>query len=145
MHIIVRNRKAHFRYIILDKYEAGIVLQGTEVKSIRAKNVSISEAFCYIRDDEVFIRNMNVSKYKQGGYSNHDTTRIRKLLLHKREIKKIKKKIEQEGMTLIPLLLYFKNGLVKLEISLAKGKKMFDKRESIKKRDVDRKLKKISG
>lgn len=138
MEFIAKNRKAYFQYEILEKYEAGIVLTGTEVKSIRNKDVSINEGFAHISNGEVFIYEMHIGQYKEGNRQNHEPKRIRKLLLHKKEIDKITGKIKQKGYTIIPLSLYFKDGYVKVEIALAKGKTTIDKREDIKKRSVER-------
>jgi len=145
--ISIKNKKAYFEYEISDKFTAGIKLLGTEIKSIRESKASIKEGYCYVDNGEVFIKNMNISEYSNGGFVNHDPTRTRKLLLNKREILKIEKKLKDKGITLIPLLLFLSNkGFAKLEIGIAKGKKLYDKRESLKqkdsKRDLDRYLKK---
>ena len=140
MEIIARNRKAYFQYEILEKFEAGIILTGTEVKSIRNKDVSINESFAHINNGEVFLYEMHIGQYKQGNRQNHEPKRIRKLLLHKREINKIIGKIKQKGYTMIPLSLYFKEGVVKVELALVRGKTKIDKREDIKKRDIDREI-----
>ncbi|AHI52428.1 SsrA-binding protein SmpB [Spiroplasma culicicola] len=142
-HVILKNKKAYFNFEILDTWEAGIVLTGPEIKSIRAKEVSINESFILIRRGEVEILNMNIKKYEFAHHVKQDPIRNRKLLLHKEEIKKILKRIQLENLTLVPLKLYFKGNYAKLEIGLAKGKKLIDKRETIKKRDVERKLNKI--
>ncbi|MCK8461549.1 SsrA-binding protein SmpB [Mycoplasma capricolum subsp. capricolum] len=139
-HLIVKNKKAYFNYEIIQTYQAGIVLNGPEIKSIRNHDVSISEAFVLIRKKEIYILNMNVKKYQFANYiKGLEETRTRKLLLHKKEIIKILNKIKQENLTIIPIKLYFKNDYVKLEIALAKGKKLHDKRQTIKKRDTERK------
>lgn len=140
MEIIARNRKASFQYEILEKFEAGIVLTGTEVKSIRNKDVSINESFAHVSNSEVFIHEMHIGQYKQGNRQNHEPKRVRKLLLHKREIKKILGKVKQKGFTMVPLSLYFKEGLVKVELALVRGKTTIDKREDIKKRTVEREI-----
>ncbi len=140
MEIIARNRKASFQYEILEKIEAGIVLTGTEVKSVRNKDVSINESFAHISNGEIFIYEMHIGEYKQGNRQNHEPKRVRKLLLHKREIARIVGKIKQKGYTMVPLSLYFKEGLVKVELALVRGKTQIDKREDIKKRDVDREI-----
>lgn len=140
MEIIAKNRKAHFQYEILEKFETGIVLTGTEVKSIRNRDVSINESFAHIDNGEVFIYEMHIGQYKQGNRENHEPKRIRKLLLHKREISKIIGKVKQKGYTMVPLSLYFKEGRVKVEIALVRGKTNVDKREDIKKRDVEREI-----
>ncbi len=140
MEIIARNRKASFQYEILEKIEAGIVLTGTEVKSVRNKDVSINESFAHINNGEIFIYEMHIGEYKQGNRQNHEPKRVRKLLLHKREIARIVGKIKQKGYTMVPLSLYFKESLVKVELALVRGKTQIDKREDIKKRDVDREI-----
>lgn len=138
---VITNRKARFEYQILDTYSAGIVLQGTEVKSLRAGKASLQEAFCYIRKDEAFIKNMDIAEYDKGSYNNHDPKRDRKLLLRKREIRKIRKSLEEKGQTLIPLKMYFnERNLVKLDLAIAKGKKIHDKRDSIKEKDTKREM-----
>ncbi|AJK51118.1 SsrA-binding protein SmpB [Mycoplasma capricolum subsp. capripneumoniae] len=139
-HLIIKNKKAYFNYEIIQTYQAGIVLNGPEIKSIRNHDVSINEAFVLIRKKEIYILNMNVKKYQFANYiKGLEETRTRKLLLHKKEIIKILNKIKQENLTIIPVKLYFKNDYVKLEIALAKGKKLHDKRQTIKKRDTERK------
>ncbi|NLL28776.1 MAG: SsrA-binding protein SmpB [Bacteroidales bacterium] len=142
--IQIKNKKAYFEYIILEKYIAGIVLHGTEIKSIRAGKASIVESYCTVQNGEIFVRNMTIAEYDYGTYNNHDPKRDRKLLLNKREIKKIGNKTKESGLTIIPLLLFISpEGYAKLEIALAKGKKMYDKRESLKekqtRRDLERK------
>ncbi|PTD31035.1 SsrA-binding protein SmpB [Mycoplasma leachii] len=139
-HLIVKNKKAYFNYEIIQTYQAGIVLNGPEIKSIRNHDVSINEAFVLIRKKEIYILNMNIKKYQFANYiKGLEETRTRKLLLHKKEIIKILNKIKQENLTIIPIKLYFKNDYAKLEIALAKGKKLHDKRQTIKKRDTERK------
>lgn len=138
--IIATNRKAHYQYEIFEKYEAGIVLKGTEVKSLRNKNASLNEGYAQLKDDEVFLYNLDISPYEQGNRENHDPKRVRKLLLHRREIKKLIGKVQQKGFTLIPIKMYFKNGLAKVELGVGRGKRLIDKRESIKKRMVDREI-----
>lgn len=141
MSIIVRNKKASYEYEFIETLTAGIQLIGSEVKSIKANKVSISEAYCYIKNGEVFIKGMNVSEYKESGtYTNHEPTRVRKLLLNKSEIIKLDSLIQTKGLTIVPVSIILKNGLVKVEIALARGKKLHDKRESIKKRDLEREL-----
>jgi SsrA-binding protein len=137
---ILRNKKARFEYEILDTYEAGVVLKGTEVKSIRQKKVNIQESYAYIKDGEVYIIGMNISLYEMGNYFNHEPLRERKLLLHKYEIKKLVGKLKERGYTLVPLRMYIKNGKVKLELGLAKGKDTHDKRRTIQDRDMKRDL-----
>ncbi|MEK7789636.1 MAG: SsrA-binding protein SmpB [Planctomycetota bacterium] len=140
MEIIAKNRKAYFQYEILEKIEAGVVLTGTEVKSIRNRDVSINESFAHLNNGEIFVYEMHIGEYKQGNRQNHEPKRVRKLLLHKREIAKITGKIKQKGYTMIPLSLYFKEGVVKVELALVRGKTKIDKREDIKKRDIDREI-----
>ncbi len=140
MDVIARNRKAHFQYEILEKVEAGIVLTGTEVKSIRNRDISINESFAHLDNDEIFLYEMHIGQYKQGNRDNHEPKRVRKLLLHKKEINKIAGKIQQKGYTMVPLSLYFKDGLVKVELALVKGKTTVDKRDDIKKRDIEREI-----
>jgi len=135
---IVSNRKARHEYEILQVVEAGIVLLGTEVKSLRAGNASMVDSYATIKDGEVWLIGCHINEYKYGNIANHEPTRTRKLLLQKSEIRKLLSKIKEKGLTLIPLRLYFKNGKVKVELGLAKGKKVFDKREDIKKRDFSR-------
>lgn len=134
----IENRKAKFDYFIEDTYEAGIVLKGTEIKSIREGKCNLKDSYALIRNNEVFLINVHISSYDKGNLFNHKETRTRKLLLNKREILKLKNKIEIDGYTLIPLKIYFKNGKAKVLIGVAKGKKNYDKRETIKKRDIER-------
>lgn len=138
--IIANNKKARHDYFILEEYEAGIVLKGTEVKSVRQGKVSIKESYCQINNAEVFIFGMHISPYEQGNIYNVDPLRTRKLLLNKREILKLIGKTKEKGLTLVPLKVYLKYGLVKLEIGLAKGKKIYDKRETIAKKDAERRM-----
>jgi len=138
----INNRKATYNYFIENTYEAGIALKGTEIKSIREGSANLQDSYAVIRKNEVFLLNMYVSHYKEGNQFNHEERRTRKLLLHKNEILKISNKINTEGYTLIPLKLYFKRNKVKILLGLAKGKKIFDKRETIKKRDLEREAKK---
>ncbi len=142
----IQNRKARHEFHVEETYEAGLVLRGTEVKSLRAGKASLNEAFAYIRDGEIWLKNMYIKPYEQGSYYNHDERRDRKLLLKKREIKEIDKAISQKGKTLVPLKLYFKGGYAKLLIGLATGKKKYDKREDIKERDIRKELnRKVKG
>ena len=134
----IENRKARYEYFILDTYECGIELKGTEIKSIRKGSCDIKEAFGIIKNNEVYILNMYVAKYEEGNIFNHEERRTRKLLLHKNEIKKIRKEVEVNGITLVPLKIYIKNGLAKVSLGICKGKKLYDKRESIKKKDMER-------
>ena len=142
----IENRKARHEYHIDETYEAGVVLKGTEVKSIRAGKASLHEAYAIMLSGEVWLRNMYIKPYEFGSYHNHDERGDRKLLLKRKEIREIDKNISQKGFTLIPLKLYFKGGYAKILLGLARGKKMFDKREDIKEKDVKRELdRKIKG
>ena len=136
--IIADNRKAYHDYHLVETFEAGVALLGTEVKSIREGGVQLRDSFARIEGGEVWIYNVHISAYRNRGYSDHEPTRKRKLLLHRREIKKLIGKTVEKGMTLVPVLMYLKNGRIKVAISLAKGKKDHDKRETIKRRDADR-------
>ncbi len=136
----ILNRKVNFDYEILDTFEAGIVLTGTEIKSIRLGKCNLKDSYAIIKNNEIFILNMHISQYEQGNRFNHDETRTRKLLMHKKEILKLRDKLEIEGFTLVPIKLYFKGSKAKLLIGLAKGKKNYDKRESIKKKDIERQI-----
>ena len=139
IHIV--NRRAGFEHHMVQKYTAGMVLTGTEIKSIREGHVNITDAFCFIKDGELFIRNMHISVWKQGSYYNHDPLRVRKLLLKRAELKKIKVKAIEKGFTIIATKLYLsESGYAKIEIAVAQGKKSFDKREDIKKRDITREI-----
>ncbi len=140
----ILNRKARYDYFIEDEYEAGIVLTGTEIKSIRANKCSISDAYVVFKGNEAFILNMNISVYDQGNIFNHDPLRSRKLLLNKREILKYQQKVVKEGYTVVPTKVYLRRGKAKVEIALAKGKKLYDKRESIKERDDKRSIEKAT-
>ena len=137
---IARNKKARFEYEILDTFEAGIVLAGSEVKSIRQKKASIQESYARIKNNEVFLTGMNIAIYEMANRFNHEPVHDRKLLLHRHEIKRLIGKVQEKGFTLIPLRLYFKNGKVKVELALARGKAKYDKRHDIKQRDVDREI-----
>ena len=139
----IANKKAYFDYFIDEEYEAGIVLSGTEIKSIRKGSVSLKDSFARIKNNEVLITNMYIAKYEEGNIFNHDERRERKLLLHKTQIIKIKKSIEKEGYSLIPLKMYLKNNKAKILLGVARGKKLHDKRETIKKRDLERENKYI--
>lgn len=136
----ILNRKANFNYEILERIECGIVLSGTEIKSIRMGKANIKDSYGIIKNNEVFILNMHISPYENGGVFNHEETRTRKLLLHKKEILKLRNKLDLDGFTLIPLKLYFVHDKAKIEIGLCRGKKLYDKRESVKKRDVEREI-----
>lgn len=139
--VVATNRKAFHDYFIEDKFEAGIVLQGTEVKSLREGRVNLQDSYASVRDGEVFLHNCHVSPYSHGNIMNHDPTRVRKLLLHKTEINKLHGRTQQKGLTLIPLRVYFsKRGHAKVELGLAKGKKLYDRRETIKSREAGREV-----
>ena len=138
---IAVNKKAYHDYFIEETYEAGLSLMGTEIKSIRAGKVSLKEAYVSFISGEAFVKDMHIALYEEGSYNNHDETRQRKLLLHKREITKLSSKVKIQGYTCVPLRLYFNNGKVKLEIALAKGKTLYDKRETDKKRSMERQAK----
>src|SRR5580704_8937034 len=135
---IAENRKAYHDYHLLETFEAGVVLLGTEVKAIREGRVNLRDSFARVEDGEVYLYNVNISPYSHRGYADHEPLRRRKLLLHKSEIRKLIGKTVEKGMTLVPVRLYFKDGRVKVSVSLAKGKKDYDKRETIKRRESDR-------
>lgn len=142
----IRNRKARHDFHVEETYEAGLSLKGTEVKSLRAGKASLNEAFAYIQNGEIWLKNMYIKGYEHGSYSNHEEFRDRKLLLKKREIREIDKELSQKGKTLVPLKLYFKNGYAKLLIGLATGKKQYDKRQDIRDKDLKRELnRKVKG
>lgn len=137
LHIV--NRRASFEYHILQKYQAGIQLLGTEIKSVRAGNVNMTDAFCFFKDDELYIRNMHIGTFKQASYNNHEPLRMRKLLLKKTELHKLRTKAAERGLTIIPLKMFLsETGYAKLEIAVGQGKKSFDKREDIKAKDIAR-------
>lgn len=138
--VIAKNRKARFNFEIIESYEAGIELKGTEVKSIRMSKINISDGYASIDNGEVFLKQVHISPYEQGNIFNVDPLRVRKLLLHKREIDKLLGETTQKGYTLVPLSVYFKRGKVKVELGLAKGKKLYDKRESLAKKDMQRRI-----
>ena len=138
----INNRKAKFDYTILEEIEAGMVLKGTEVKSIKDGKANIKDSYAIIKNGVVYLLNMHISEYKEGNIFNHEETRTRKLLLHKKEILKLRDKVDLQGLTLIPLKVYFKKNKAKVLLGLAKGKKTYDKRESIKERDIKRNLEK---
>ena len=138
--LIATNKKARHNYLIESEFEAGIVLVGTEVKSIREGRVSFQDAYADIKNGEIFLRQLHISPYKYAYNSNHDSLRTRKLLLHGYEIKKLTSKIKERGFTLVPLKIYFKNDKIKVLIGLGRGKKLYDKRESIKRKDMKRDL-----
>lgn len=143
--VIVSNRKARHDYSILDTYEAGVVLVGTEVKSLRAGKASLADAFAMVDNGEVWLRNLHIAEYERGTWTNHEPRRHRKLLLHKGEIEKLIGKTKEGGLSLVPLSLYFSDGKVKVELALAKGKKAYDKRQSIAKRDARREVERTVG
>jgi len=137
---IAKNRRARHDYTIIDTWEAGLVLTGSEVKSLREGKANLSDAYGIVRDGEIYIINLHISVYERASYNNHEPTRTRKLLLHKREIGRLIGAIERQGLTLIPLELYFKRGIAKVAIALGKGKKQHDKREDAKAKDADREI-----
>jgi len=138
--IVAQNKRARFKYHIMDTYEAGLVLQGWEVKSLREGNIQITEAYARLRNDEVFLVGATFGRYEKGGYVIQEATRPRKMLLHKREIRKLREAIEEKGCTLVPLSIYFVHGLAKVRIAVGKGKKLHDKRQDIRKRDAKREV-----
>ncbi|WP_306533460.1 SsrA-binding protein SmpB [Geobacter sp.] len=133
--LICNNKKAFHDYFIEERFEAGMVLKGTEVKSLRMGKANLNDSFALVRDGEIFLHNLHITPYAFGNRENHDPDRLRKLLLHKSEIEKLFGKIREKGYSVVPLRLYFKNGLAKVELGLAKGKKLYDKREDLKKKD----------
>lgn len=138
----IKNKKAYFDYYIESEMEAGIALVGTEIKSVRKGSAQLKDSYVVIKNDEAYVLNMYIAKYEEGNIFNHDEVRTRKLLLHKKEIKKLKEKASQEGYSIVPLKMYLKHGIAKLLIGVAKGKKNYDKRETIKKRDEQRETRK---
>ena len=139
MKIITTNKSASFEYFIEEKYEAGIVLEGNEIKSVRAGNVNMNDSFCFVRGNTVSVKNMHIALFdKSDAFSTKDTRRDRKLLLHKAEIAKISGKINRQGYTLVPLKMYFKDALIKMEIALCKGKHTYDKKRSLMEKDIKR-------
>ena len=136
--IICNNKKAFHNYFIEEKFEAGMVLKGTEVKSLRQGKANLNDSFALVRNGEAFLNNLHISPYDFGNRENHDPDRMRKLLLHRKEITKLNMKVREQGYSLVPLRLYFKEGLVKVEMGLAKGKKLYDKREDMKQKDMRR-------
>ncbi len=135
---IARNRKARFEYEVLDTFEAGIVLRGTEVKSLRDGKVSLAESFARVQNGELFLQGAHIDVYKAASTMNHEPLRPRKLLMHKREIVRLASKLAEKGLTLVPLSMYFKRGIAKVELALVRGKRRYDKREAIRKREVKR-------
>lgn len=141
MKVVATNKKAYTDYEILETYEAGIVLKGTEVKSLREGNVHFKDSFCRFKDGELYLLNLHISPYRHGSIHNHDPERPRKLLLHKKELKRLIGKVQEERVTIVPLKIYFNDrGFAKVEIAVARGKKKYDKREAIKKREMEKKL-----
>lgn len=139
--INIENRRAKFDFQILDTLVAGLILKGTEIKSIREGKAALSDSFCYFRNNELYVRNMHIAEYSEASFANHEPTRERKLLLNKHEINKLVKKMKDQGLTIVPLRLFLsEKGYAKLEIALAKGKKQHDKREDIKKKDIEREM-----
>lgn len=136
------NRRAKFDYFVEEEYEAGVVLTGTEIKSVRNGHCNLKDSYAIIRNNEVFLLNMFIGQYKEGNIFNHSETRSRKLLLHKKEIKKLATFVDVQGLTLVPLKLYFKDNKLKVLLGVCRGKKSFDKRETIKERDIQREVKK---
>ncbi|HEV8562596.1 MAG TPA: SsrA-binding protein SmpB [Actinophytocola sp.] len=143
--VIASNRKARHDYAILDTFEAGVVLQGTEVKSLREGRASLVDAFATVDDGEVWLRNVHIPEYVQGTWTNHAPRRTRKLLLHRKEILRLIGKSKESGLSLVPLSMYFKDGKVKVELALARGKKSYDKRQDMAKRDADREIARAAG
>jgi SsrA-binding protein len=142
MKIVSNNKKAYHDYFILDTYEAGIELKGTEIKSVRKGSANLKDAFIKIKDNEAYIENMHIAPYEQGNRFNHDPRRTRKLLLHKKEIRKLQKEVKENGLTIVPTKLYFNTSKAKLEIALARGKKLYDKRQDLKAKDAKRDIEK---
>ncbi len=142
--ISIKNKRAYFDYEILEKYTAGLVLTGTEIKSVRAGKVSLADSFCYVKDHEAFVKNLTISEYEFGSYNNHEPGRDKKLLLQKAEIRKLSRKTRESGLTLIVLRIFIsEKGYAKLDMALAKGKKLYDKRETIKQKDNKRQLERM--
>lgn len=141
--IISDNRQAYFNYSVLETFEAGLVLTGSEVKSIRAKQVSLKDAYVSFSGSEAFLQKAHIAEYKQSSYNNHEPERLRKILLHRIELDRLQGDIQEKGLTLVPLKIYFKDGTVKVELGLCKGKKTHDKRESIKKKDIESRLRQV--
>lgn len=141
--VLCYNKKAHFNYHVEETYEAGMALQGTEVKSLRLGKGNLKDSYVQIEEEEAFLHNTHISPYPYGHQFNHDPERVRKLLLHKREIRRLMGKTQERGYTLVPLKIYLKNGKIKIEIGLAKGKTLYDKREVLKKRSADREIEKV--
>jgi SsrA-binding protein len=138
--IIAQNKKAYHDYFVLEKLEAGIELFGTEVKSVRQGKINLKDSWCFVKDGEMFVNGMHISPYEQGNIFNRDPLRTKRLLLHKKEIRRFYAQVKQEGLSIVPLSVYFKNGRAKLEIGLCKGKKLYDKREVAAKKDAQRNI-----
>jgi SsrA-binding protein len=143
--VVASNRKARHDYAILDTYEAGMALTGTEVKSLRAGRASLVDAFGHVSNGEVFLHGMHIPEYTQGSWTNHEPRRVRKLLLNRQEIARMMGKLQESGLTLVPLSVYFSEGWAKVEMGLARGKKSYDKRQDLAKRDADREIQKAVG
>lgn len=143
--VVANNRKAHFEYFLLESFEAGIALVGTEIKSIRAGQISLAEAYVEVTERDAWLINAHIAPYEAASRNNHDPKRPRRLLLHKREIREMFDSVRQKGVTIVPVQAYLKDGRVKLEISLAKGKKLYDKREVMAKRDAEREMQRQSS
>jgi SsrA-binding protein len=142
---IATNRKARHDYIIEDAFEAGLVLTGSEIKSIRAGQVNLRDGYATVREDELWLINVHIAAYKQASFQNHEPRRDRKLLLHRREINRLIGKLQEKGLTLVPLKLYLKNGRAKVELGLARGKRMYDKRQAMRERDDRRRMERATG
>ena len=143
--LIAQNRKARHDYSVLDTYEAGVMLTGTEVKSLRLGRASLVDGFATIDDGEVFLRNVHIPEYEQGSWTNHEPRRVRKLLLHRAEIERLIGKTKESGLTLVPLSMYFSQGKVKVELALARGKRSYDKRQDLARKDADREVQRALG
>jgi SsrA-binding protein len=143
--VIAQNRKARHEYTILDTYEAGLALTGTEVKSLRAGRASLVDGFASIKDGEVWLQGVHIPEYTQGTWTNHEPRRVRKLLLHREEISRLIGKIRESGLTLVPLQMYFRDGKVKIELALARGKRSYDKRQDMARRDAEREMGRVTG
>ena len=143
--VVASNRKARHDYTILDTYEAGMVLTGTEVKSLRAGRSSLTDAFGHENNGEIFLHGMHIPEYTQGTWTNHEPRRTRKLLLNRSEIERVSGKVRESGLTLVPLSVYFADGWAKVELGLARGKRSYDKRQDLAKRDADREIARVSG
>ena len=142
--IVIKNKKAGFEYSFIATFTAGMILTCTEVKSIREGKASLSDSFCVVLNNELWVKNLHIAEYKQGSYNNHEPKRLRKLLLNRKELQKVNSKLKEKGVTIVPIQLFFnERGFAKLEIALAKGKKSFDKREDLKKKDQQREISKV--